>query len=260
MSCVRTNELSDGALLAYLAGDADAAITAHLAECTECQQRAAALASLEQRLTATLYRLACPSPLELGEYQLNLLSAADTRAVAAHLNQCPHCAAEIATLTNYLAEVAPAIEREETPPLVERNRILVARLVEGFSKLGAPAGLTAAAAGLRGDAEEQLVYEVDGIQVIIDVQNDVQYPTQRVLLGLVLGLPASQTVTAHLWRTEQPPAELGAAARRDESLQPMATTMVDELGNFVIAALPPGAYDLILSSDKTEVHIQDLQI
>ncbi|MEZ4726379.1 MAG: hypothetical protein R3E79_04515 [Caldilineaceae bacterium] len=241
---MRTNELRDGELLAYLAGDADAAVNAHLAECTACQQRAAALASLEQRLTTTLYRLACPSPLELGEYQLKLLSAADTHAVALHVNQCPHCAAEIAILTDYLAAVAPTIEPAAALPLAERARILVARLVEGFAGLNTPGGLTAATAGLRGDAGEQLVYEVDGVQVIIDVQTDVQQPTQRVLLGLVLGLPASQTVTAHLWRTEQA----------------VATTMVDELGNFVIAALAPGAYDLILSSDKTEVHIQDLQI
>lgn len=244
MACGRLIKLSDGHLLAYLAGDAAGSIMAHVATCNECQQRAATLAATEQHLATSLYRLACPSSLALGEYQLGLLSAAETRAIAAHIRQCPHCATEMGMLTSYLADVAPTLERTLPPTLGERTRVLVARLAEELTTLGFLGELLPAAVGLRGTAGDQMVYEADGVQVIIDVQTDGQSPAQRVLLGLLLGLPAPQTVTAHLWRADQP----------------VATTPVDELGNFVIAALTPGAYDLILSSEKTEVHIPALVI
>jgi hypothetical protein len=76
------------------------------------------------------------------------------------------------------------------------------------------------------------------------VQVDPQHPGLRTILGLVLGLPASQTVTAHLWRTDQA----------------VATATVDEFGNFILDSLDPGVYDLILSGEKNEVHIQNLTL
>lgn len=248
MACVRSPNLSDGELLAYLAGDADPSITAHLAECTMCRQRADALAAQEKQLQTTLYRWQCPPSLTLGEYQIGLLSAAEVCAIDCHVQQCPHCRHEMHLLTDYLAAVSPTLEREPSRPLWERSRILVARLVEELPNLGSLNGLTKggalAAAGLRGESGDQLVYAAHDIQVIIDVQTDLQHPAQRMLLGLLLGLAAPQNVTAHLWRADQP----------------VATTAVDELGNFIISALTPGTYDLILSDDKTEVHVQALVV
>jgi len=244
MACVRSTKLRDGELLAYLAGDADATITGHLARCKECQLRAAALAAQEQQLTTSLYRMDCPSSLQVGEYHLGLLSAAESRAVAAHLYHCPHCKDEVAMLTNYLADVAPTLDRAPVPSFLARTRSVVARLVDGFSTLGGQNSLTPALAGLRGKAGDHRVFEADGVQVIIDVQEDGEHPAQRVILGLLLGLPDPHSVTAHLWRDDRP----------------VTTTTVDELGNFVIPTLMPGIYDLILSSDKAEVHIQALSI
>ncbi len=257
MACARSTNpsaggLSDSDLLAYLAGDADIAITAHLAECQECQQRAAQLAAAEQRLTAAFFRFDCPPPLVLGEYQLGLLSAADRRTIEAHLQLCPHCASEVADLLTYLTVIAPTIEPvsdlEATPPFLERVRVVVARLAAELSNVGTLGGLTSAAAGVRGTVGDQLVYTIeelgDAVQVIIDVQADAQNPTQRVMLGLLLGLPVPEVLTAHLWHANQP----------------ATTTPVDRLGNFVIAGLAPGTYDLILSGDKTEIHLQNLSI
>lgn len=244
MACVRSSKLRDGELLAYLAGDADATMTSHLARCKECQQRAATLAAQEQQLTTSLYRKDCPSSLQVGEYHLGLLSAAESRAIAAHLRRCPLCTDEVVMLTNYLADVAPTLDHTPAPSLLARTRTMVARLVDGISPQGSLGTLTPALAGLRGEAGDHLVFEADGVQVIIDVQEDSEHPAQRIILGLLLGLPDPQTVTAHLWHNDRP----------------VATTTVDELGNFVIPTLTPGLYDLILSSDKTEVHIQALAI
>jgi hypothetical protein len=244
MACVRSTKLRDSELLAYLAGDADATMSSHLAHCKECQQRAAVLAAQEQQLTTTLYRMDCPSSLQVGEYHMGLLSAAESRAVAAHLRHCPLCTDEVVMLTNYLADVAPSLDRALAPSLVARTRSVVARLVDGLSTLGGQGSFTPALAGLRGEIGDHRLFEADGVQVMIDVQEDGEHPAQRVLLGLLLGLPDPHAVTAHLWRDDRP----------------VTTTTVDELGNFIIPALTPGLYDLILSSDKAEVHIQALAI
>ncbi len=240
--------LSDSELLAYLAGTADVVATAHLAECGACRARAAQLDAVEKRLTASFFRFDCPPSLTLGEYELGLLGVADTRAINAHLQQCPYCTSELATLQSYLADVAPTIDTEPTATRLTRVRIAVAQLVEELSTLGAFGGLTAATAGIRGAAGDQLVYTVaelgEDVQIIIDVQADAQNPTQRVILGLILGLPAPQQITAHLWYLDR------AAL----------TTPVDNLGNFVLAGLAPGAYDLILSGSEAEIHLQNLAI
>lgn len=248
MACVRSPKLSDGELLAYLAGEADSKITAHLDECNLCRQRAATLAKQERQLRASLYRSQCPPSLTLSEYHIGFLSAAETRDIDRHLQHCLHCRQELQRLTAYLAAVSSTLDIEPSQTLWERSRILVARLVEELPNLSALTGLptsgTLAAAGVRGDSGDQVVYMVDDVQVIIDVQTDAQQPALRMLLGLLLGLAEPQAVTAHLWRADQP----------------VAMTTVDELGNFIITALLPGTYDLILSDDKTEVHVQALLI
>lgn len=279
MACVRSTKLSDSVLLAYLAGDADAATNAHLAMCHACQQRAATLAAQERRLTVSLYRRECPPSLTLSEYQLGLLPATESRTIARHLRHCPHCTNELQILTAYLADVAPTLEIEPTLGLLERARILVARLVEDLPNLDALGGLltgaSLASAGVRGDVGAHLVYAVEDVQVIIDVQTDAQQPAHRALLGLLLGFSDPQQITAQLWPAEEPVGNKPVRTTAPTSLQPnatpstyfvegyakpVATTTVDDLGNFVLTALPPGVYDLILSSDKAEVHIQTLLI
>lgn len=248
MACVRSPKLSDNELLAYLAGDASSSTAAHLLECTLCRQRTNILAAQEKQLTISLYRSQCPSPLTLSEYHIGFLSAAETRAIDLHLHSCPHCRHELQQLTDYLAAVAPTLEIEPSPTLWEHSRILVTRLIEELPNVGAlnrlSKGGAMAAAGLRGDMGDQLIYAADEVQVIIDLQTDLQHPAQHMLLGLLLGLDTPQNVTAQLWHADQP----------------VATALVDELGNFILDNLAPGAYDLILSDDKTEIHVQALII
>lgn len=73
---------------------------------------------LEAGLVAALYRQDCPAVIELGEYQLGLVNEATATRLAAHLERCPHCQAELARLTDFLAEdaslTAPTAPGEET--------------------------------------------------------------------------------------------------------------------------------------------------
>ncbi|MFN8459062.1 MAG: zf-HC2 domain-containing protein [Anaerolineae bacterium] len=62
------------------------------------------LVKLEAALRTALYRQDCPEVMVLGEYQLGLLAEVEVARLAAHLEHCPHCQAELARLADFLAE------------------------------------------------------------------------------------------------------------------------------------------------------------
>ena len=254
MNCILPPALEDDVLLAYLGGylvsdgqkmsDGDDAsqVAAHLRQCPYCRERARRLARVQHDMTAQLYRVTCPDPTELGEYHLGVLSAKRAEAVAEHLAECPYCRREIAQLKNYLAELEPSPGLDLLDQVVEQVRVLVARLVSGGPS-GQPA-LAPAFAGVRGEEQEPLLYQAEDVQVMLEIQEDADRPDHRTLLGLVVGLPTPQEFAAHLWASEQL----------------LATTPVDELGNFVLSNLIRGRYELMLSGPRTGIHIQDLDI
>lgn len=248
-TCVSSSELNDSELLAYLDGEANDQVVAHLEQCQHCRERASHLAHLQDRLTARLYRITCPSPEELGEYHLGMMPSDRAEAVTQHLAECPHCTREVAQLRDYLAELAP--DRELGPlervkdQVEERVRVLVARLVSGgpgSSPSGQPA-LAPAHAGIRGEEGGLYLYQADDVQIAIEIQDDAKRPGRKAILGLTMG-PESSEGLAFLWRAE----------RR------IAVVPVDELGNFVIPDLTPGSYELFLGGPEVEIHIQELQI
>lgn len=244
MDCLFPPALSDGQLLAYVEGEATPDITAHMAQCPPCQKRATALARQQRRLRATLYRAACPPSLALGEYQLRLLPPARMLSIQTHLQSCPHCQRELAQLSGFLADeaVAPMIETGPSP--LTSVRVLIAQLIDQMTNANPFGGPTPALAGLRGAPEEQYVYAAEEIQVIIEVKDDPQHVDRHVILGLVLGLDLSQPAMVSL-------GQVG---------QMLATEAIDDLGNFVFAALLSGLYTLQIRATEVEVQLPDLQI
>jgi hypothetical protein len=242
MACISPPELDDTALLAYIDGEAAPQVIAHLKQCPHCRAKARVLARVQDRLTAQLYRLNCPSPLELGEYHLGLLPRDQAAALARHLVECPHCTHEATQLKDYLAQLKPDLAMG---PL-ERVRTLVARLISGAPSsglLGQPA-LASAYVGVRGDEEGPLIYQADDVQVAIEAHEHADTPGRHAILGLVTGLEDLNELQVHLW----------------QSAQRIATVPVDEQGNFVISDLAPASYELMLSGPAIEVHIQDLKV
>jgi hypothetical protein len=235
MECVAPPQLNDSQLLAYIDGDAADSVTAHLAGCPACRERARQLGRLMGRMTVMLYRLDCPTSIDLGEYQLGLLPEVNSGIIAAHLTECPHCRAEIMQLQGFLVDTAP----EPQPGLVTRVRVLVARLLSGRNMPG-PA-LTPGLAGVRG-GDAPLVYEADDLQITLSVEWD-QATNQHSLFGLILGaeLPDAQV---HLWRAQRLAGE----------------TKVDEFGNFVIMDLEAATYELVITGAELEVHLPDVGI
>lgn len=242
MTCISSPALSDAQLLAYVDGEADPPVAAHIQQCPHCGERAGHLARVQHRLTAQLFRITCPPPEELGEYHLGMLSGERAATVARHLDECVHCTREVVQLQAYLGEVGPTLELSVLEQAAERVKVLVARLVEGRG--GMQPLLTPALAGVRGEEAGPYIYQADGVQVVMDVQADAEQPDRRVILGLIPGLDDPQELEVGVWQA----GELHA------------TAPVDELGNFVVAGLAPAAYDLIVSGSEVEIHIQDVRV
>ena len=244
MACISPPGPADTDLLAYLDGELDDQVAAHLEQCPHCRVRAQDLAHLQDQLTARLYRFDCPSPAELGEYHFGVLPPDQAATVAEHLAACPHCTGEVAQLESYLADLRPDLELGPLEQARARVRILVARVVDAGTSvtvLGQPAP---AFAGLRGDESEPFIYEADGVQVVIEIHQDPEQADRSSILGLIIGTEDPEDLEAHLWQ----------AAQRVKRAQ------VDELGNFAIPGLSPGSYELILSGPGMEIHVQSLEI
>lgn len=238
-------KMNDAQLLAYLDGALDEEKAQLVEQTPRYRQRAEELAAQEGRLTARLYRAICPEPLALGDYALRRLPADRRPAFDRHLEQCPHCAAEVEAIGRYLDAVSDDLEAG----LLERVKVLVARLISGASDAGRGGADTGplfgapALAGVRGGDQEPLVYEAGEIQVSLEVQADGERAGRRTILGLILGDEAGDW-RAHLWQEGERVAEAD----------------VDDLGNFILSDLEPGSYDLILGGPDVEVHVQDLAV
>lgn len=227
-----------------LDGEASPEVEMHLSQCPQCSQRAAELAKVQNLVMASLYRMACPSSLELGEYHLKLLPAAKAATVQRHVVQCPHCASEMVQLASFMGQADPYLHPAPSTVLRRQVNVLIARLASAVPSAH-PATQPAFApvlAGLRGDGAEPLRYEAGAVQVILEVQRDDARADRQLLDGLILGL--DEALQATLWRAEQQ----------------VATAPVDDLGNFTVGNLTPGQYELILTGAQDEVHIQNLQI
>lgn len=244
MACVSPPELTDLQLLTFIDGDADAAVQRHVAVCAGCRSRAEALARWQTELSARLFRADCPPSLELGEYQMGLLPRPRAQLVERHVAVCPHCQHELAQFAEFMAEPPPA-PVEMWAPVRDRLRVLVAQLVSGGRSLGAWGGpsLAPALAGVRGDDNGPLIFQAGDVELAMDVQPD-QQPGLVTLFGLVSGIDDPADAEVRLWRQNRL----------------VAATQVDDLGNFVVAALPPDRYELILTATDVEIHVQALDL
>jgi hypothetical protein len=220
------SRLSDADLLVYLDGSASPELTFLVEGSPENMRRAGELTQLQRGLHRHLFRVDCPSPLRIGEFHLNLLPPGQAAEVRRHLARCPHCQAELNTLQDFLAP---------RPGMLERARILAARLVSGpgFAQ-------RAPAPGLRG-SDEPWVYAAGALQVVLNIQADSRRPERKTLAGLVLGQTGGDWQVT-LLRGDEISAQAG----------------VDELGNFLLADLPAGSYELRITSADEVVLISPL--
>lgn len=243
MSCRIPPKLDNSQLLAYLVGHAPPEVHQHLEQCPDCRSRLATLQRWQSWLMKNLYRTPCPSSLQLGEYRLRMLSEEQQARIEQHLVWCPACRSDVQLFGGeQVIELDSSVNFLQQ--IVERVRIVVARLREDLTSLPLEVP-TAALAGVRGEeTAKSLTYNADELEISLLLQTDFEHPGQRMLLGWIAGQENDQTIEVYLWR----------------EVQQIATITVDSLGNFAFSNLSPGQYKLILYSDTREIYIDGLDL
>lgn len=239
MKCITSPALDDTQIISYVEGEADDIVVAHIKECLFCSERANRWTLLQNGLREQLYRVTCPTPMELGDYHLGFLPDSQKLVVAQHVRACPLCRREVAELEEFLAESSPQ------PGFLESIEVLVASLVNGpgMDQDHPEPSSAPTFTGLRGEGEEPFVYQAGQIRIMIEVQDDVEQMGLKTLLGLVTGLETNEFTI-----------QVG------QGDQLITTTSVDEIGNFMIPHLSPGHYKLILTGPNMEIHVQSLPV
>jgi anti-sigma factor RsiW len=90
-------------LIAYIDGDTDPEVAAHVRHCAECTHEAITLGQTARQLSSVLYRFDCLDSMTLGEYVLDVLEPECRQLVAAHTHECEECADELQMLREHLA-------------------------------------------------------------------------------------------------------------------------------------------------------------
>lgn len=96
--CIDPSKMREGALAAYIDGQASEEVQEHVRRCPHCAAQVEAQRRTTAITRAALHRLSCPDSEDLGLYQLRLLPESEQLIVARHMRECPHCQRELAEL------------------------------------------------------------------------------------------------------------------------------------------------------------------
>jgi hypothetical protein len=237
MKCISSPALDDLEIIKYVEGEADDAVVAHIQECPFCREKASRWAHLQNRLQKEVYRAACPTPIELGDYHLELLPDPQKLVIAQHLRECPLCRREVAELEEFMLE--PTAQTSWLAPV----KVLIARLLSGKEVDQAQEKFSPAFAGLRGEGDEPFIYQADQTQIVIEVQEDLEQPGLKVLMGLVSELESNEFIV-----------------QASQKGKVRAVSPIDEIGNFVLVHVAPGEYELTVRGPNTEIRIQSFTV
>jgi anti-sigma factor RsiW len=276
MECSEPGAIRDEELLAYLAGEkVRPFVKQHLTRCQRCTAQLAAYERIERTLTSKLYRFDCPPSQVLGEYQLGLLSKELTAAVNNHLGMCALCAAEVATLTEFLANdqmlTQPAVARDMSAQTSSPNnnhrsaqgakgilerlqdtantgaRRILATLLPPQPRLAFQRDTTQAALWPRR-------YTAEDVSIAIQVERDASQRGSVQLIGFV----TRQGQSLEMLQGTKVLLILQAA---DKSLAgTQYTQQIDELGNFVFSAIAPATYTMEVQFPGSNIVIEQLPV
>lgn len=269
MECSDPSAIRDEELLAYVAGEpVHAAVVQHLARCQRCSLQLADYQRIELKLTSKLYRWNCPPNQILGEYQLGLLSNDLATAVKMHLSICVLCAAEVATLSEFLSgdpllvESTPAARVAVLPaPLNNHGATHEAKRVLDHLRDQAKTGVRRIVANLL-PPQPRFAYQRDVTQIGVwprrymaedlSISIQVERGTGRRDILQLIGFVTRQG--SALEALQGTPVILSMEEKT------VYTQNIDELGNFVFSSISPAIYTLELQLPESIVVIEQLTL
>ena len=277
MECSAPGTIHEEELLAYLAGErVSPLVQQHIASCRSCSLKLEDYRRIEHSLIGKLYRWDCPPNQILGEYELGLLSGEVAAAVKRHLSTCALCAADVATLADFLTDDAtlvehPALPRHKDPvsppspnshgPAHVAKRALDQireQSSEGIRRIIAnllppqPRYAHQREVGNVLNTPEAMTwprrYSAEDVSISISLERETNRRDSFQLIGFVTrngaalealqGLPVLLASQAHVQYTQK----------------------VDELGNFVFSSVVPATYKLELQFPDRTIVIDTLPV
>jgi len=271
MECSEPGALRDEELVAYLAGETvRPAVVQHLAHCQRCALQLATYRHIELDMLSKLYRWDCPPNQVLGEFQMGMLLQVQASAVKNHLNRCLLCTAEVATLTEFLAhepvlaQPAPVVQRgvsvgNNHHPVQDVKRTLEQlreQSLAGARRIAAILVPQQPRLAFQRNASAQSAlwprrYTAENVTVTVQVERDPEHKDAVQLIGFVTQKGAAIGVLRGNG------VQLSAAGANAKTVY---TQTIDDLGNFVFAALAPADYSLELQLPAGIVVIDQLAV
>jgi hypothetical protein len=230
MLCSVPPPLTHDQLSAALDGDADQVVRDHLDRCPSCRARLEQAGLAERALAGRLRRWDCPSPKQLGEYDLGLLDPDEMGAIGRHLDQCARCSAEIEQLRLFLAA-----GDQPAPQALQPRHLPRPRLAELVARWLPP--IPTPALAVRGAGPAPLVADANGLTIFLQPQ-----PIDDRRLNLT-----GQVVADDQERWAGALVELRIAG----VLQ--AAVALDVLGGWSCGPLPAGAAELRVTREDGAV-------
>ncbi len=271
MECSEPGALRDEELVAYLAGESvRPAVVQHLAHCQRCALQLATYRHIELDMLSKLYRWDCPPNQVLGEFQMGMLPQVQVSAVMSHLNRCLLCTAEVATLTEFLAnepvlaQPAPVVQRgvsvaNNHHPVQDVKRTLEQlreQSLAGARRIAAILVPQQPRLAFQRNAGAQSAlwprrYAAEDVTVSVQVERDPEQKDTVQLIGFV-----TQKGTT-IGTLQGNVVQLSASESDGKTIY---TQTIDDLGNFVFSALAPADYTLELQLPEGIVVIDQLAV
>jgi hypothetical protein len=269
MECIEPGAIRDEELLAYLAGESvRSAVAQHLTKCQHCSSRLADYRQIELMFTSKLYRWDCPPNQILGEYHLGLLRNGLATAVKMHLSNCVLCTAEVAALTEFLANDPMLVEQPSAAnitvfpslsnnhhPAQEAGRVLDRlrdRSSAGARRIIAILLPAQPRLAYQRDAAPNALwprrYTAEDVSISIQVEQGTGRTDSLQLVGFVTRAGAALE------------ALQGTPVRLSSQTDAVQMQNIDELGNFIFSSLSPATYTLELQLPESTIVIDQLQI
>jgi hypothetical protein len=210
--------------------------------------------TFDKTLKKLLYRLECPSKMDLGEYEIGMLDLFRSEAISEHISSCQLCQADLAQLRQFMStpvyEMFPAgASGTESLSLLEKIKIIVIDLLSPPEGVLVPTAVQPAMRGADDDIATRL-FHVDPYIISLSAIRDSYGQRKQNIIGDII--PTSdEEVSFHQWTT---------FLWRDGEL--LGTSRVDEDSNFYFedVAIENHLHDLVLSGPSIEIHLQNLRM
>jgi hypothetical protein len=231
--CIDPGAIPEEALAAYaIDPEGEDTVAQHIARCPACATEVAEMSTLVSRLNTQLARYGCPTSEEITEYVAGMLPSAERAAIEQHMQQCSRCASDVAETREFLAQEDPILSWKHAPSAVRR-------LIPALRGKGTPA-FAAPAFGLRGEAKEMTEFSDEDNDVMISLRYIADVRGRETLMGSIISGKQPE-----LTLDESIPVRLRSFAEEDDAPAPdLIAEAVAEGGNFELAPVPPGQYQI----------------